>query len=236
MIDFNGTRSDAVGVIVESYPQRPIPRRKSEKFSVPGRSGDIVALQDAWDNVVQRYDVYVSAETRGLPLVAAAAARWLMEPGGYCRLEDEYDRDVFRRAAFLGPVDLENTLNHFGRAVIEFDCDPRRFLKSGDLPVAMTNGGKLSNPTGFYALPLIRISGSGAGTVTVGGVTMEFAETDGVTVDCEEQECARGTGGSAINFNSGMTGGFPKLGPGVTEVSWSGGVTAVEIVPRWWAV
>ena len=233
MIDFNGTRSDAVGVIVERYPQRPIPRRKSEKFSVPGRSGDIVAVQDAWDNVVQRYDIYVSAEIQGLPIVAAAAAQWLQTPG--CgRLEDEYDRDVFRRAVYVGPVDLENTLNHFGRAVIEFDCDPRRFLKSGDLPVAMTNGGKLNNPTGFTALPILRISGSGAGTVTVGSTTVSLTETDGVTIDCEEQECARETGGSVLNFNTGMTGSFPKLGAGISAVSWTGGVTGVEIVPRWW--
>lgn len=235
MIEFNGIRSSAVGVIVERYPDRPIPRRKYEKFQVPGRSGDIIAFEDAWDNIVQRYEIYVSAETQGLPIVAAAAARWLQAPG-YCRLEDEYDRDVFRRAAFVGPLDLANILNSFGRATIEFDCDPRRFLKSGAQPVAMTNGGKLTSPTGFAALPIIRISGSGAGTLTVGGVTVSLTETDGVTLDCEEQDCTRTVGGVVSNFNSGMTGAFPALGAGVTEISWTGGVTAVEIVPRWWTL
>lgn len=233
MIEYNGVRSTAVGVIVEKYPQRPIPKRKAEKFSVPGRSGDIVALEDAWENIRQRYEIYVSAEGDGLPIVAAAAARWLMQPG-YGRLEDEYDRDVFRLAAYLGPVDLENTLNKFGRAEIDFDCDPRRFLKSGALPVAMTNGGKLSNPTGFTALPLIRISGSGAGTVTVGGTTVSLTETDGVTLDCQEQDCTRTVGSVVSNFNSVMTGSFPRLGTGVTAISWTGGVTGVEITPRWW--
>lgn len=235
MIDYNGVRSTAVGVIVEKYPQRPIPKRKAERFSVPGRSGDVIAVEDAWENVRQRYEIYVSAEGPGLPVVAAAAARWLMQPG-YCRLEDEYDRDVFRLAAYLGPVDLENTLNSFGRAAIEFDCDPRRFLKTGDIPAAMTNGGKLLNPTGFTALPLIRVSGSGAGTVTLGGVTVSLTECDGVTIDCQEQDCTRLVDSVETNFNSGMTGGFPKLGAGISEVSWTGGVTAVEIVPRWWTL
>ena len=59
---------------------------------------------------------------------------------------------------------------------------------------------------------------------------------DGVTLDCEEQDCTRTVGGVVSNFNPGMTGAFPRLGPGVTEISWTGGVTAVEIVPRWWTL
>ncbi|MBR2582370.1 MAG: hypothetical protein IKD61_03135, partial [Oscillospiraceae bacterium] len=62
MIQFNGTRSSALSVFVEKYPPRPIPQRKCERFSVPGRSGDVVAWEDAWENVTQKYSIYLSAE------------------------------------------------------------------------------------------------------------------------------------------------------------------------------
>lgn len=233
MIEFNGTRSSAVRVFVEHYPPRPLPKRRSESFTVPGRSGAVIVFEDGFDNVRQRYDIFVSAEGPGLAQIASEAARWLLVPG-YCRLEDEYDRDTYRMAAFHGPTDLESVLNMYGRAQIEFDCDPRRFLKSGQLPVVLTAAAALSNPTGCEARPLISLAGSGAGALTVGDVTLSLEEVDGVTIDCEEEDCTRTIDGTVLNFNSGMSGRFPRLGAGVTQIGWIGDISAVTIVPRWW--
>ena len=77
MIFWNGKSSDDVRVIVERYPNRMIPARKIETISVPGRNGDLLIVQDAWENYTQSYDIYISAEREKLPLMAHAAARWL---------------------------------------------------------------------------------------------------------------------------------------------------------------
>lgn len=136
MIKFNGTSSGTLGVYVEKYPVRPVPQRKQEVFSVPGLSGDVIVAEDAWENVEQDYDVYLSAEAAGLPAVAGPAVAWLHGAKGYARLEDDYNPDIFRMAAFAGPADLANILNAFGRATIKFNCKPQRFLKSGETPIA----------------------------------------------------------------------------------------------------
>lgn len=230
MIEFNGVRSTALGVFVEKYPPRPVPKRKHEKFSVPGRSGDVIAYEDAWENVTQEYEIYLSAEKPGLPLVAARAARWLFS-SGYRQLADEYDRDTFRLAMFLGPVDLENTLNAFGRARIEFDCKPQRFLKSGYTARSMAKEQILRNPTGYTAKPLITVYGGGSGTLTIGGRTLTITVTNGMTLDCEEEEAYYSPG--LLNLNTAVTGNYPRLGAGDSAVSWTGGITGISLAPRW---
>lgn len=233
MIEFDGVRSTALGVFVEKYPPRPIPKRKHEKFSVPGRNGDVIVYEDAWENIVQPYDIYLSAEKPGLPLVAAKVTRWLMTDG-YRRLEDEYDRDTFRLAAFLGPVDLENTLNEFGRARIEFDCLPQRFLKSGARAISATKGMTLQNPTGHTACPMLSVYGSGSGTITIGDYSLSLSViTNGMTLDCAEEE-AYFYSGSVLNLNTVVSGAYPKLPAGGSRVTWAGGITSLEITPRWY--
>lgn len=244
MIIFNGTASREVGVIVEKYPARPIPKRKFEKFDVPGRSGAIYAPEDAWENVSQKYEIYVSAEIMGLPIVAAAAARWLSVPG-YCRLEDEYDREVFRRAAFVGPVDLENTLNQFGRATIEFDCDPRRFLKAGEAAMPIARGDVLRNPTGFTAAPIVSVTGTGVCALRFGGVSaptlleLEIPANAAlpVTLDAEEQEIFDANGVARPSWVSTGRFEFLRLPAGDTEMEFSSEtITALALTPRWWTI
>lgn len=235
MIEFDGVRSTALGCFVEHYPPRPIPKRKHQKFSVPGHSGDVIVWENAWENVLQPYDIYLSAEKPGLPLVAAKVTRWLMADG-YRRLEDEYDRDTFRLAAFLGPVDLENTLNEFGRARIEFDCQPQRFLKTGAQPFRASRGQVLQNPTGYTARPLLIVYGSGSGALRIGSDTLTLSTiTNGMTLDCAEEE-AYFYDNTVLNLNTVVSGTYPRLRAGASDIDWAGGVTGIEITPRWFEI
>ena len=89
MIWWHGISSDDVNVIVEHCPDVIFPSRKQEKISVVGRNGDLLIEQDAYENVMQRYDIYVSAEKPRLPTISHTVAEWLMVKG-YQRLEDSY--------------------------------------------------------------------------------------------------------------------------------------------------
>lgn len=231
MIFYNGRSSDDFRLVVEQYPARPIPKRKGERWSVPGRSGDVLEQADAWENVKRSYEVYLSAERPGLPRVAAKAAEWLMAPG-YHVLWDEYDLDTFAMATFLGGVDVKNIDNAFGRFTLEFDCWPQRFLRSGAEAVSVPQGGSLVNPSIYPAEPLIVVQGSGSGALAIGGAVLTLDDCRNVTLDCRDEEAYRGV----FNLNSAVRGSFPKLGPGETVVNWSGGVTGVSITPRWYVL
>lgn len=237
---YNGIKSDDLHVIVEEYPKRVVAKRKFEKMSVAGASRDLLYTQDAFENVTQKYKVYISARNRQLPAWAARAAAWLLSARDYVRLEDNYFPDVYRKAFFAGPIDIENYFCDHGRCVLEFDCDPRRFLKSGEKKVTMTNGGAIFNPSPFTASPIIIITGAGAGTVVVNAQEIEIKSTfDGVMyVDCDDANAYLDASEtqSANNHIHVASDAFPKLTEGRNTVSWTGGVTGVEIVPNWWNI
>lgn len=234
MISWAGKTSDTLCVIVEHYPIRVLPERVQTATEIAGRNGALLMVDGNWQNYEQEYEVYISAEKRGLVRAARAVAEWLTAPVGYQRLEDSYEPDVYRMAFYEGGQDIESILNRFGRATISFNCKPQRFLKSGEATKSFTAAGSLTNITKFDALPMITVYGSGAGTVTVGGITVTLSAIDEYTVlDCELMDAYKGS----VNKNPTVTATeFPKLVPGVNTISFSGGVTSLEIMPRWWTI
>lgn len=234
MILWAGVSSDDVGVVVEHYPALPRPARRVTAVTVPGRNGELLFDEGTYENYIQPYDIYISAEAQKIPFASRAAVDWLYAPTGYQKLQDSYEPDVYRMAYFVGPQDLENILNRFGRATIGFNCKPQRYLNSGQTPVALTAAGSITNPTRYAALPLIKVTGTSAATLSVGGTTVRFLSLNGtVTLDSETQNAYSGV----TNLNHTVSAPtYPALAPGANGVSWAGGITKVEITPRWWTL
>lgn len=55
-----------------------------------------------------------------------------------------------------------------------------------------------------------------------------------IVINSEIQDAYEGT----INKNSyiSLNNGFPKLGIGENEISFSGGITHIEMIPKWWTL
>lgn len=231
MIVWAGVSSDDVGVVVEYSPPLNGPERVLETVQVPGRSGGLLIDTGAFRNYEQAYEIYFSSGRDKAPAGARAVRAWLMGPSGYQRLEDSYDPDTYRMALFAGPVDFENWMLRRGRATLEFDCQPQRWLKSGEQPVAVESGQKLYN-LWRPAKPLITFTGNG--TLTVGGSTVTVTGTIGeVTLDCELQDAYQGN----TNLNGSVeveNHAWPVLDPGETQITFAGGISGVKIIPRWW--
>ena len=230
MIWWNGKSGDDFHVVVQRYPEVILPLRKNEKVSVPGRNGDILIQQDAFENVSQRYSIYISAEQTRLTPITHKIAEWLCVKG-YQRLEDSYFLDTFRLAAFQGGLEIENTLNRFGRATIEFDCKPQRFYKFGDFFADIQNSDKLQNPSPFAAKPILVTSGSGEATITINDKTLELEDCNGITIDCELMQAHK----DGVSKNGTISGDFFTL-EGESEITWTGGITGIKLKPRWFTI
>lgn len=225
---FNGKSSDDLHVVVEYFPDFPIPQRKYERTSVAGRNGDIISMQPAFENITKVYKVYINAMKERLPAVAHSVAEWLLQTD-YCRLEDTYEQDYYRMAFFTGGNSIENILNRMGRAELEFTCRPQKWLKSGEYFITPVNGQKLINPTPFTAAPVIKTAGNGS--ITIGGKTLTIAGTTGtVTLDCENENAYQ----NSANLNNKVSGEFPTI-TGAETISWTG-LSAVSVQPNWWTV
>lgn len=221
---------------VEKYPTISSGSRKRTAISVAGRSGDLHYVEDAFTNFQQSYECYFSGQYPS-PQIAHEIKAWLFGDGAYHRLTDSYDTKHFRLASFAGPLDVKNHLNKYGRCTVVFDCDPRAFLWAGEDVVTFTQEGQIYNPTGYSAKPKIIVRGTSGGNVAVNGTTVEVKTlSDFVILDCEIQDAYRQAGnGGAENKNGTIYAPeFPVLKPGANGISFTGGITQIEIIPRWW--
>ena len=236
---FNGRSSREFGMMISGEATYNAPERDVETVSIEGRNGDLIIDKGRFKNVTVSIPVSIC---RDFPEKAAAARAWLLGSAGYQRLETDYDPEHFRLAAFTGPLDFDvGFLNRTGEAVLQFNCKPQRFLKSGEVGKGnsfdFTEAGELYNPTPFPALPHILVGfGETGGSITVNDVTVEIvagAILGILEIDCETQHVHLGVNdrNSWVKADS-----FPVLVPGVNTVSFDGSVSQVCIQPRWWTV
>jgi len=223
--------STVTNVLIENAPETNRPARKVDRYEVPGRNGDIVVAQDAWENVPRTYDLV--AYGGDYNQMTSALMEWLYAPSGYQRLEDSFDALVYRLAYVSEATDIENLVNENGRCTVSFECDPRRFLKTGESAVTLSGTGTITNPTRFTAKPVITVSGSGNGTIECGGNTITIAGIyDGMTIDCEQMDAYAGT----TNLNNLVSGSFPVIPGGEQTIIITGGITSISVVPNWWTL
>lgn len=205
------------------------PTPNVENIKVAGRSGDVLIPDGSFNNVTGTVKCYCL--DKDVAFVVTAVNEWLLKDTGYRRLETFVEPDYFRLARVKHGVNLEPRMNHMNPFTLDFDCKPQKYLKSGEWEKVFTASGKLFNPTPFPALPLITLHGSGSGSVTVGSYSISTTNCNELVLDCEEQEAYRET----TNANGTITGTFPKL-ESESNISFSGGVTSVTIIPRWWTL
>lgn len=223
---------------VQHRPRQKIPARRGKTFKIPGRSGVLHQMEDAWENYLQPYDCYFHGK-QPMPLQAHAIKAWLCSDSSPRKLRDAYDPEFYHWATFLNAADIDNVLNRYGKVTLKFDCDPRAFLVTGDEPVRFDTAGVLHNAMAFAAQPVITVYGSGSGNVYVGGTTVEILEiSDQITLDCELMDAYQKVGDGPKENKNGCISApvFPVLGPGENNISWDGGITALEIIPRWWTL
>ena len=232
-----GHDSRDFGMQVEHIPGIPTPSRTLNSFNVPGHNGTLHYDTGGFENVTVEYECWFRAYDRRriVPELGRKINGWLLGSGfGYQSLQDSYSPGFVRMAVpSSGAGEITNRFMLHGRCTVAFDCKPQLFLLAGLRPITISSGATLSNRYPFEALPVIEVTGTGTGALTVGNLQVELTGMYGtLTIDCE-----RGNAYNADNVTVILDGGaFPSLPPGDTEISWSGGITAVRITPRWWTI
>ena len=232
IVMFNGTSSQDLHALVQTAPEYEFPEKDYSATHVPGRNGDIVIDEGSWQNVPRTYNLAIDTRKISYAEVASKLVQWLHSASGYARLEDSYEPDFYRMAMYKDSGSISNIYSKAGQIEISFDCKPQRYLKSGEVSDLFTSNTEYRNPTDFPSKPKIVIHGSGSGTVKIGAYEITiFNILDGMTVDCEIQDTYK----NDINCNSRVSiAEYPKIIAGNNLISMSGGVTSIEITPRWW--
>jgi phage-related protein len=237
MITFAGTSLGDVNIHVQRLSDYVIPERDVTHVSVPGRSGDLLIDNGRYKNFPLDYSVYVLNRTDGVISSLRAFTGKLADTfGSYQRFEDDKDPLVYGMAKFVGPNTWTNYDNVGGESKLSFNFKPYWRLKSGETAITISaTDTKITNPTKFPSKPLIKVSGTAAGTITIGEITMTVNSlTDYLYIDCEEQNVYRLT---SENMNSCVElGDFCEIPADNSRIYFTGGITSLEITPRWWTL
>lgn len=145
------------------------PARKGESISVPGRNGALWVDDGSFENTIVTYPCWMCEDFDSefddfRSFLAVRSNR-------YYRLEDDYHPNEYRLARWLGPLDPDvSTQNKSGRFNVQFDCQPQRFLTSGEeyreISDSQGTGSVFINPTPYFAYPKLHVQGAGSYKVT----------------------------------------------------------------------
>lgn len=220
------------GVIITSPPVIPIAEYDEEQIAIPGRDGTVTRSNNRFKPVVISYDISWQNKYNRTEQRARAVKAWLCGDPRSGILSDTYDPNYFRKARYNGPADIENYLLRAGRVTVSFTCHPFKFSYLGQQSVSIgQSGDSLVNPEAFTARPYMRVSGA-SGSLYVNNETIIFRSIDGYTeIDSEARQVFKGSVNKSGTVQMGAD--FPVLKPGENVIQWDGGITQVEIIPRW---
>ena len=161
-ITFGGVNSADFGLYIGGEGTFNAPKRVVEMISVPGRDGDIAIDQGRFENIEVKYTVINKEDSLSdFSTKLSGFRNAICALRGYQRLEDTFHPNEFRMAIFIDEFEVKPieyaTASEFE---ITFNCQPFRYLKSGETAVSKKSG-TLTNPTLFKSNPLLAIEGYG---------------------------------------------------------------------------
>lgn len=236
--EYKGIRSTDMGLRIEKKDVFSAPKYDVEFKGIPGRNGDLILPNGRYPNGQVTYSVFLPAKTaQELADKITAVKAWLYsEQDRYHALQDSYDTKYYRKAVFAAKLDIEDELNRIGIFTISFSCHPFRYDTAGSETVSLdVTGQTVINPNAFASRPYMKIYGDGSGSITIqsagSNATWYLENIDEYTeIDAEQMNCYKGV---ELKNDTVSGSGFPLLQPGENAIVFDGGITGIEIIPRW---
>ena len=165
---FDGENSRDYGVYVTDVEVFGTPVRSVEMVQIPGRNGAFALDKGSWENIEVTYKCAMGCETPADFKAGISAFRNMLASRiGYKRLEDEINADEYRMALYKGGMSVPTINKETATFDVVFECQPQRYLKSGETAVSVSSGGTISNPTLYDASPLLEFRAAAAGDISI---------------------------------------------------------------------
>lgn len=212
--------------------------------SVGGRFADVVTENNRFNNLTITYHCLILSEfdrrfanfISYLNSISVNHAANGKDP--YCEIRDARHPDWYRRGIFIGAVDPD--IYHQGKKGafdVQFNCQPQKWLVSGDTEITVTGSTKIYNPSYFSASPLIAVTGTGS--FQIGSKTVKVNKNDGaLMIDCLTMRSYENgeSRDQTTEFDNALDNPYPVLDPGETGVTLGDGITKLVITPRWYLI
>ena len=173
---FGDVSSKDYGVYITQEAAYNAPDRDVEVVEIAGRNGAYILDKGRFRNITVSYKCGIALDDEQSFESAIRTFRNALssKAGKYVRLEDEYNPNEYRQAAFLGGIEVDMADRRAGEFTVSFDAMPQRFLKSGETAVTVASGDTITNPTLFESHPLISADIDDAATLNIGDKTIAY--------------------------------------------------------------
>lgn len=242
---WNGTKCTDYGMHVLSQPSIISPKERVSYETIPGKSGSITLLEGdcIYDDINLSAgcvidDPYMLDNGESVSRIAKICG-WL-KGGGMVKFASR--PEGYYRARVANQISFDKIVrgNPHRSFSVEFQAKPFLYLDGGDAIKTFTAAGTIKNEGNIYSEPLIKVYGTAEGNVMIGNSTMiinSFTNLTYICLDCEAKIAYKGSNGSASDpmtlLGTRVTGEWAKIPEGTLPVSFSGGITKIEITPRW---
>ncbi|KOC47732.1 phage tail protein [Clostridium botulinum] len=229
MYSFNFRNKDSFknfGIAVKTRPAIPMPQRRVQYETIPGRNGSLTIDDETYDDITITIDCnFLTNEMRNK---AMQIKHWLM--GKQDRLIFSDATDKFYIAQAVNKIDIVQTLRVLGTFPVIFNCKPFMYYFSGLDTITITSPTTIYSPEFVVeSEPVIKIYGQGDITLNINSNSIKLKDVqDYITLDSTIQECYKNNS----NCNNKMCGEFP-LFIEENKISWKGSVQKIEIITNW---
>lgn len=244
-VKFGGSDSRDYCALIASRSIYTIPQRRQRFITIPKRSGSVYIDDGAYDNIGIEYVFKlfpavsdISAPHEDLTnLVNRFRKSFVLKQGqgGYYKLTDSYDPDIFRVAA-VERATVEVGTGEVATVTVAFNCEPYRYYWDGDKEYRITSPTKIKSVGLRGARPLITIYGTGSCGVKIRDDTYTLTLAPNipfVTIDSKYGTVMYGSNNESKQYTSAE---FPVLPVGTFTVSPTGNTTQIIMKPRWYDI
>ncbi|KEI92229.1 distal tail protein Dit [Clostridium botulinum] len=216
---WKGIHSNEKGLKIISLPNITTPEKREEKIIIPGRDGYLTQSDGGYEGEVKPVEFDIKHDNFD------DIKQWLTGSGEVI-FSNEPDR--YYKARIINKLDLARVLEKFHSGIIQFDCQPFGYLQ--DELIEITNSTTIYNQANVNSQPYIKIYGNGYATLKINNEVIKLTNiSDYIELDSEMMECYK----SNVPLNHLMIGEFPIFQVGQNNISWTGNISKIEIIPRW---
>lgn len=247
----NGTSCLTYGMHVLNQPSIVSPRERYESITIPGKSGTLTQKEgnEIHDSIALTATCIIDSTTYVYEGVTHDRVKEIVD---WISGEGEYEfyghGDGYYKGRLANQVSFDRVVqgNPHKAFSFQFDCQPYFYYNSGKTVLVQNESNAwYNNPGNIPSLPLIRVSGSGNGTImTVDGTAIITGLTEGVPLylDCEAEVAYTEDPQTHIKLLAGtmvsiaqVEGRYkwPDLPAGDFNFVYTDGITGVQITPRW---
>lgn len=221
---FNDINSKDLGLHIEELPIVPTSEEGIDVIEVEGRDGFLLKHNNHLK--YRTYDVdLILKDIKKIDLI-----KQHLRGSGKLILSNNLTR--YYNVTIINKIDFERIFKNYNSCLISFIVQPFEYeIENTTINVVAPTIFK--NNTNATCKPILKIYGTSSGTVRIGNDVIQIKNIKNyVELDYDLQECYRYDDLILKNCNGDVLANFKEIPIGDTEISFTGGITRIEINPR----